>query len=134
MDDTGRSLPLAERIGSSKAGAWFFMNVTAKVDPWLLKRTDGRFSSLPGSPVLLLQHTGARSDAARETPLLDALDGDDYLDMALRLLELLDDRTAAEAAQLMIEYDPQPPFDAGSIESAGDAVMARVVECARHRH
>ena len=34
--------------------------------------------------------------------------------MALRLVELLVDRTAAEATQLMIEYDPQPPFDAGS--------------------
>ena len=28
------------------------------------------------------------------------------IDMALRLVELLVDRTAAEAAQLMIEYDP----------------------------
>ncbi len=34
--------------------------------------------------------------------------------MALRLVELLVDRTAAQAAQLMIEYDPQPPFDCGS--------------------
>ena len=37
------------------------------------------------------------------------------IDMALRLVELLVDRTAAEAAQLMIEYDPQPPFDAGAL-------------------
>ena len=36
------------------------------------------------------------------------------IDMALRLVELLFDRTAAEASQLMIEYDPQPPFDAGA--------------------
>jgi hypothetical protein len=28
------------------------------------------------------------------------------IDMALRLTELLADRTAAQAAQLMIEYDP----------------------------
>ena len=33
------------------------------------------------------------------------------IDMALRLVELLIDREAAEACQLMIEYDPQPPFD-----------------------
>jgi hypothetical protein len=32
--------------------------------------------------------------------------------------------------QLMIEYDPQPPFDAGSLDKAGDAVVARVVEYA----
>jgi putative intracellular protease/amidase len=52
------------------------------------------------------------------------------LDMALRLSELLVDADAARAMQLMIEYDPQPPFDAGSVAAAGDAVMARVVEYA----
>jgi transcriptional regulator GlxA family with amidase domain len=55
------------------------------------------------------------------------------IDMALRVLEILVDRTAAEAAQLMIEYDPQPPFDTGSRAKAGDDVMARVVEYARSR-
>jgi transcriptional regulator GlxA family with amidase domain len=55
------------------------------------------------------------------------------IDMALRLVELLVDRTAAEAAQLMIEYDPQPPFDAGSTAKAGSEVMERVVEYARSR-
>ena len=34
--------------------------------------------------------------------------------MALRLVEMLVDETAAKACQLMIEYDPQPPFDSGS--------------------
>lgn len=52
------------------------------------------------------------------------------IDMALRLAELLVDADAAKAMQLMIEYDPQPPFDAGSLEKAGDAVVARVVEYA----
>jgi putative intracellular protease/amidase len=56
------------------------------------------------------------------------------IDMALRLVELLVDRTAAEAAQLMIEYDPQPPFDSGSTAKAGAAVVERVVEYARARH
>ena len=55
------------------------------------------------------------------------------IDMALRLVEILVDRTAAEASQLMIEYDPQPPFDAGSTTKAGGAVMARVIEYAKHR-
>ena len=44
------------------------------------------------------------------------------IDMALRLVELLVDRTAAEAIQLMIEYDPQPPFDTGALHKAGDHV------------
>ncbi len=55
------------------------------------------------------------------------------IDMALRLVEILVDRTAAEAAQLMIEYDPQPPFDAGSVAKAGTGVMERVIEYAQLR-
>jgi transcriptional regulator GlxA family with amidase domain len=55
------------------------------------------------------------------------------IDMALRLVELLVDRTAAEAAQLMIEYDPQPPFDSGSLAKADDVVVARVAEYAKSR-
>jgi transcriptional regulator GlxA family with amidase domain len=55
------------------------------------------------------------------------------IDMALRLVELLVDRTAAEAAQLMIEYDPQPPFDSGSTAKAGADVVERVIEYAQVR-
>jgi putative intracellular protease/amidase len=55
------------------------------------------------------------------------------IDMALRLTELLVDRTAAEAMQLMIEYDPQPPFDAGSLDKADAAVVTRVMEYAQLR-
>jgi transcriptional regulator GlxA family with amidase domain len=55
------------------------------------------------------------------------------IDMALRLTELLADRTAAKASQLMIEYDPQPPFDCGARPKAGDEVMARVQEYAAQR-
>jgi putative intracellular protease/amidase len=36
------------------------------------------------------------------------------IDMALALAALIAGRTAAEAFQLAIEYDPQPPFDSGS--------------------
>jgi putative intracellular protease/amidase len=55
------------------------------------------------------------------------------IDMALRLVELLVDSTAGEAAQLMIEYDPQPPFDSGSRATSSPAVVARVAEYARLR-
>ncbi len=47
------------------------------------------------------------------------------IDMALRLVELLVDRQAAQAAQLLIEYDPQPPLDAGSLAKADPATVAR---------
>jgi transcriptional regulator GlxA family with amidase domain len=55
------------------------------------------------------------------------------IDMALRLVEILVDRTAAEASQLMIEYDPQPPFDAGSTVKASAEVVERVAEYAAAR-
>ena len=46
------------------------------------------------------------------------------IDMALRLVELLVDRTAAEAAQLMIEYDPQTSlrFGGGGQGERGDTL------------
>ena len=52
------------------------------------------------------------------------------LSLNLRLVELLVDTTAARAAQLMIEYDPQPPVDSGSVAKASDETMARVIEYA----
>ena len=50
------------------------------------------------------------------------------IDMALRLAALLADDTAAMAAQLMIEYDPQPPFDSGSLAKSSQAVIDRAAE------
>ena len=55
------------------------------------------------------------------------------IDMALRLVELLVDGTAARAAQLMIEYDPQPPFDAGALAKVDHVVVDRVIEYAQLR-
>jgi len=50
------------------------------------------------------------------------------IDMALRLSELLVDETAARAMQLMIEYDPQPPFDSGHPDRASSGVKLRLAE------
>ncbi|RUP07080.1 MAG: DJ-1/PfpI family protein [Mycobacterium sp.] len=55
------------------------------------------------------------------------------IDMALRLVELLFDRVAAQAAQLLIEYDPQPPFDSGAWARADEATRARALEFAQSR-
>jgi hypothetical protein len=33
----------------------------------------------------------------------------------------------------MIEYDPQPPFDAGAVGKVNEGVMARVIEYAGAR-
>ncbi len=68
-----------ERVAASPAGSWYIINVSSKLDPWILKRTDGRLSAMPGVPVLLLQHTGAKSGKVRETPLVYFDDGDDIV-------------------------------------------------------
>ncbi|KPK17853.1 MAG: thiamine biosynthesis protein ThiJ [Myxococcales bacterium SG8_38] len=56
------------------------------------------------------------------------------IDMALRLAELLTDPTTAKALQLMIEYDPQPPHDAGALEKVDPAVLRRAQELSRDKH
>lgn len=56
------------------------------------------------------------------------------IDMALRLVELLVDRQAAEASQLMIEYDPNPPFDSGSLEKASESTRLLALEYFGQRH
>ena len=55
------------------------------------------------------------------------------IDMALRLVELLVDRQAAEASQLMIEYDPQPPFNSGSLAKASEATRLLALEYGSQR-
>jgi len=65
--------------------------------------------------------------AVARFPRVAALDVIGPYEVLQRLPELLVDTDAAKAMQLMVEYDPQPPFDGGSPEKAGDAVLARVV-------
>jgi transcriptional regulator GlxA family with amidase domain len=55
------------------------------------------------------------------------------IDMAIRLVELLVDDVAAKAAQVFIEYDPQPPFDAGHPSKVGPEVLERIAEYAKIR-
>jgi len=87
----------------------------------------------------LLATTGARPVEQRVVENLDrriitAAGVSSGIDMALRLAELLFDADAARAMQLMIEYDPQPPFDAGSVAKAGPGVMARLRDYSQDRH
>lgn len=49
------------------------------------------------------------------------------IDMALYLAGQIAGKEAAQAIQLIIEYDPQPPFDSGSLEKA----PAEIIELAK---
>lgn len=48
------------------------------------------------------------------------------IDLALLLAERLAGRTAAEAIQLALEYDPRPPFAAGTPDTAPAGALATV--------
>ena len=50
------------------------------------------------------------------------------IDFALTLVSLLVDRKTAEAIQLRIEYNPAPPFNAGSPETAPAEIVASIRE------
>jgi len=50
------------------------------------------------------------------------------IDMAIALAALLTDELTARAAQLFSEYDPQPPFNTGTLSKAPPEVVARARE------
>jgi hypothetical protein len=53
------------------------------------------------------------------------------IDMALTLAGLIAGDDYAKMIQLMTEYDPQPPYDAGSVEKAGPEIAGRVAAMLR---
>ena len=83
----------------------------------------------------MLKHFGATPVDDRVVEHLDrriitAAGVSSGIDMALRLAEIMFDTVAAKAMQLGIEYDPQPPFDAGAPWKVDAEVMARFQEYA----
>ena len=68
-----------ERVAQTRAGGWYFVNVVTHIDPWILKRSGGCWSTAPGQPVLLVTHIGGKSGQRRETALVYATDGDTIL-------------------------------------------------------
>ena len=49
------------------------------------------------------------------------------IDMGLTLAAEIAGEETARTIQLMLEYDPHPPFDAGSPAKAGDAIVGKAV-------
>ncbi|HMR04539.1 MAG TPA: DJ-1/PfpI family protein [Polyangiaceae bacterium] len=88
------------------------------------------------SAVGLLEKYGAQPTSARVVAvgkIVTAAGVSSGIDMALQLAEMLTDQTTAKALQLMIEYDPQPPHDAGALHKVDAAVMERAQELSRLR-
>jgi deazaflavin-dependent oxidoreductase (nitroreductase family) len=70
---------LMEPFALSDAGRWYLVNVAPRIDATLGRGTRGLLSSLPGIPLLLLTHTGARSGRAHVTPLVYFTQGEDAI-------------------------------------------------------
>lgn len=74
-----------------------------------------------------LEKLGARYSperVVRRGKLVTAAGVSAGIDMALALAGLVAGEQVAKALQLAVEYDPQPPFDAGSPAKAGPEVVA----------
>lgn len=67
------------RFVMTKAGTAFAMKVSARIDPFLLKATRGRFSTGMGFPIVLLTVPGRKSGVERTVPLVYFTEGEDVI-------------------------------------------------------
>jgi putative intracellular protease/amidase len=87
---------------------------------------DGLEATTHWASMDLLASTGARATSRRVVEQGKVITGAGVsagIDMALTLAARVAGDTIAQAIQLGIEYDPQPPFDAGSIDKAPQAAI-----------
>ena len=88
---------------------------------------DGLEATTHWSLVELLESTGAKyteQRVVRQGKIVTAAGVSAGIDMALTLAAQIAGDDIAKAIQLGIEYDPQPPFDAGSPAKAGPRIVA----------
>ena len=58
---------IMEPFALTSAGRWFTINVAPRIDSTLGRASGGRLTSLPGIPMLLLTHRGARTGPDERT-------------------------------------------------------------------
>jgi putative intracellular protease/amidase len=83
-----------------------------------------------------LDELGARSTSKRvveQGKVITAAGVSSGIDMALVLASRIAGDEVAQGIQLLIEYDPQPPFDAGSKDKASPETV-RLIETLARRH
>ena len=83
-----------------------------------------------------LERYGARPTGRRvveQGKVITAAGVSSGIDMALTLVARIAGPEVAQAIQLGIEYDPQPPFDAGSVDKAPAEIVELVREVAAAR-
>jgi deazaflavin-dependent oxidoreductase (nitroreductase family) len=70
---------IMEPVALSDAGRWYLLNVAPRIDATLGRLSRGVLTSLPGIPMLLLTHTGAKSGRTYVTPLVYFTQGEDAI-------------------------------------------------------
>jgi transcriptional regulator GlxA family with amidase domain len=88
---------------------------------------DGLEATTHWARVALLESLGAKYTERRvvqQGKIVTAAGVSSGIDMALTLAARIAGDDRAKALQLAIEYDPQPPFDAGSPGKAGPEIVA----------
>ncbi len=67
------------RIGMSGAGRWFGIEVSSRVDPWLMKVSGGKVSTTGFFPLVLMTAKGRKSGEPRTVPLVYFTQGDEVI-------------------------------------------------------
>jgi transcriptional regulator GlxA family with amidase domain len=113
--DEGSTWTTSVCTGSLVLGAAGLLQGRRATSHWLLLEKLRDFGAEP-----------VRERWVEDGKLLTAAGVSAGIDMALHLVGREAGTEAAQAVQLGIEYDPQPPFDAGSPEKAPAEIVARL--------
>src|SRR5438093_752693 len=79
--------------------------------------------SVPGNEPIFVAERPGPARVVEHGKLVTAAGVSSGIDMALRLVQRIHGDEVAQAVQLLIEYDPQPPLDAGSPEKAPQPIV-----------
>ena len=104
--------------GSLVLGAAGILDGLEATTHWAVLDTLGRLGAIP-----------VTRRVVEQGKVITAAGVSSGIDMALTLAARIAGEDVARAIQLAIEYDPEPPFDSGSIAKAGP----QIVELARRR-
>ena len=121
-------------LGHRRLFAFVGRRVAARIDPWLYRLTEGRWTMLGPNvlPVLLLTTKGRRSGRPRTTPVMYVRDGDNFVVSSENFGEQL-----AAAWPLNLDADPRATIQVGPTviccradrlsESEADRLWSRLV-------
>jgi deazaflavin-dependent oxidoreductase (nitroreductase family) len=76
---SSRRLRASVKFARSPFGRWFGINVSSRIDPYLLRASGGRVSTFAGAPIVDVTAPGKKSGEPRRTALLYFTQGDEVI-------------------------------------------------------